>query len=70
LLRAEVEPAAEVLRSATAVNARLLGRDGDLGVVAEGARADLLVVGGDPTADVSLLEGDRLRAVVRRGEVL
>jgi imidazolonepropionase-like amidohydrolase len=71
-LRTEVEPAAAVLRSATAVNARLLGREGDLGVVAEGARADLLVVDGDPTADVSLLEGDgrHLRAVVRRGEVV
>ena len=71
-LRAEVEPPAEVLRSATAVNARLLGRDGDIGVVAEGARADLLVLEGDPTADVSLMEGDgrHLRAVVRRGEVV
>ena len=70
-LRAEIEPAADVLRSATAVNARLLGREGDLGVVAEGARADLLVVDGDPTADVSLLEGDgrHLRAVVRRGQL-
>ena len=71
-LRAEIEPAAEVLRSATAVNARLVGREGELGVVAEGARADLLVVDGDPIADVSLLEGDgrHLRAVVRRGELL
>jgi imidazolonepropionase-like amidohydrolase len=72
VLRADIQPAAEVLRSATAVNARLLGREGDLGVVEEGARADLLVVDGDPTADISLLEGDgrHLRAVVRRGEVL
>jgi imidazolonepropionase-like amidohydrolase len=71
-LRAEIEPAAEVLRSATAVNARLLGREGDLGVVAEGASADLLVVDGDPTVDVSLLEGEgrHLRAVVRRGELV
>ena len=71
-LRADIEPGAEVLRSATAVNARLLGREGDLGVVAEGARADLLVVDGDPTADVSILEGDgrHLRAVVRRGELV
>ena len=71
-LRAEIEPPADVLRSATAVNARLLGREGELGVVAEGARADLLVVDGDPTADVSLLEGDgrHLRAVIRRGQLV
>jgi len=72
VLRAEIQSAAEVLRSATAVNARLLQREGDLGVVEEGARADLLVVDGDPTADISLLEGDgrHLRAVVRRGELV
>ena len=70
-LRAEIQPAAEVLRSATAVNARLLGREGELGVVEEGARADLVVVRGDPTADVSLLEdGRHLLAVVRRGQLL
>jgi imidazolonepropionase-like amidohydrolase len=41
-------------------------------VVAEGASADLLVVDGDPTVDVSLLEGEgrHLRAVVRRGELV
>jgi imidazolonepropionase-like amidohydrolase len=71
-IRARALPAAEILRSATLVNARILGREGELGVVAPGALADLLVVDGDPLADVTVLErGDAtLRAVVRGGELL
>ena len=44
-------------RSATIVNAELLNRTGELGVVASGARADLIAVDGDPLADISLLDG-------------
>lgn len=41
LLRAEVQSPLDVLRSATQVNADLLGRPGELGVVAPGAYGDL-----------------------------
>ncbi len=69
-IRARVLPAAEILRSATLVNASLLRRDGELGVVAAGALADLLVVDGDPLADVTLLaEPEKnLVAVMKGGE--
>jgi imidazolonepropionase-like amidohydrolase len=52
------------LRAATATTARRFGL-GDRGRVAEGLRADLLLVDGDPTADI----GDTLstRAIWRRG---
>jgi imidazolonepropionase-like amidohydrolase len=71
-IRARALPAADVLRSATLVNARILGREGELGVVAPGALADLLVVDGDPLADVTVLERPdaTLRAIVRGGELL
>ncbi len=71
VIRAEALPAAEVLRSATRVNARILRREGELGVVAPGARADLLVVDGDPLRDLSLLagEGQALAAVMKDGEL-
>ena len=61
--------ATEVLQSATSVNARLLGREGELGVVARGARADLVVVDGDPTADLALLQqqGARMPVVMKDG---
>jgi len=56
-LRAPAMPAAEILRSATAVNAELMGQAGLLGVIAAGAIADLIVVDGDPLADLTLLQG-------------
>ena len=72
LLRAEVQPALDVLRSATMVNASLLGRSGELGVVAPGALADFLLVDGDPLADLGVLarQGERLELVVRGGDVV
>jgi imidazolonepropionase-like amidohydrolase len=57
VIRAEAMPAFDIIRSATTVNAELLNRAGELGVVAPGARADLIVVDGDPLADISLLDG-------------
>jgi imidazolonepropionase-like amidohydrolase len=57
VIRAEAMSPSEIIRSATSVNAELLNRQGELGVVAPGARADLIVVDGDPLADISLLDG-------------
>jgi imidazolonepropionase-like amidohydrolase len=72
VLRAQVQSTADVLRSATVVNAALLGRSGELGVVAPGAYADLLLVDGDPLADISVLggQGDHLDLIVRAGEIV
>jgi imidazolonepropionase-like amidohydrolase len=56
-IRARVLSPAEVIRSATVVNARILRKEGELGVIAPGALADLLVVDGNPLDDLSLLEG-------------
>jgi imidazolonepropionase-like amidohydrolase len=71
LLRAEVQSPLEVLRSATIVNADLLDRPGQLGVLKPGAFADLLLVDGDPLKDLSALagQGERLALIVRGGEV-
>jgi imidazolonepropionase-like amidohydrolase len=67
-LRAQAQPVTEVLRAATVAAAALLGED-DLGVVAPGARADLLVLDGDPYADLAVLTrpDEHLRAVLRDG---
>jgi len=71
-LRAQVQSAAEVLRSATTVNAELLGRAGELGVISPGAFADLLLVDGDPLADLSLLDGqgEHLDLIARGGSIV
>ena len=57
VIRAEAMAPFDIIRSATTVNAELLNRSGDLGVVAPGARADLIAIDGDPLADLSLLDG-------------
>jgi imidazolonepropionase-like amidohydrolase len=70
-LRSQVQPAAEVLRSATTVAARLLRLEGRVGVVAPGAWADLLVVDGNPLEDLEVLTDParNLRLVMAAGRI-
>lgn len=71
VLRSEVCTPLEILRQATSINADLLQRTGDLGVIAPGAQADILVVDGDPLADISVLEDHgRLALILKGGEAV
>ena len=71
-LRAQVQSPLDVLRSATLVNADLLGKSGELGVVAPGALADMLLFDGNPLHDITLTggQGDHLDLIVRAGEII
>lgn len=59
----------QAISCATKNNAIAMRMPGELGVIADGYRADVLVVDGDPGSDVTVLQ-DRtnLRAVISRGE--
>jgi len=58
----------EALASATRVGAELMGMGDELGQVREGYLADLLLVDGDPLADVSILQRpERLIAILQNG---
>ncbi|WP_299141154.1 amidohydrolase family protein [uncultured Tateyamaria sp.] len=60
----------EALRCATMVGQSLMGRSDDLGQVKEGFLADLLLVRGDVTQDVSLLQHqDNLAMIMKDGKV-
>ena len=59
--------AAGALRTATAVAAEALGLSGELGVIAPGAVADLVLLDGDPLEDPANLR--RVRAVLRNGRL-
>ena len=67
-LRTEVMSAHDVITAATRTNAALLGRD-DLGVVAPGALADILIVDGDPLRNIGLFDeqGRNLPAIMKGG---
>jgi imidazolonepropionase-like amidohydrolase len=71
-LRSEVFTPLELLRQATSTTAQMMLMEGQIGCVAPGAHADLLVVDGDPLKDISLLaaDGRNLRLIVRAGEVM
>jgi imidazolonepropionase-like amidohydrolase len=47
-LRCEIQPPIDVLRSATSINAEIIQRSGELGVIAAGARADLIALDENP----------------------
>jgi imidazolonepropionase-like amidohydrolase len=67
-LQSEVAGPLAVLRSATSVNADLLGRP-DLGRIAAGAVGDLLVLPGDPFTDPALLWTADRRTVIQAGTI-
>ena len=68
-LRSRVQAPADIIRSATTVAAGLFGLAGRIGVVEEGARADLLVVDGNPLEDLTLLQdqGRHMPAIMKDG---
>ncbi|WP_030250814.1 metal-dependent hydrolase family protein [Streptomyces violens] len=68
-LRAQVQPNADLIRSATTTAARLLRMEGQIGTLATGAHADLLVIDGNPLEDISVLTKpqERLEHVIKGG---
>ncbi|MGV3481462.1 MAG: amidohydrolase family protein [Sphingobium sp.] len=69
-LRREVMPAIDILRSATSVNAALINMTDDLGAVRPGFLADLIVIDGDPLADIELLARPEALMMVMKGGVV
>ncbi|GAB5077530.1 hypothetical protein ARTHROSP310_06720 [Arthrobacter sp. AD-310] len=60
----------DALRSATSTNAALLRRE-DLGRIAEGACADLVILDGNPFDEPSVLwDESRTRTVIKAGRIV
>ena len=70
-IRAQVQPAADILRAATTTAARLLDLQGHIGTLQAGAWADLVVLDGDPLSDITVLADheQHLRMVLKEGEI-
>ncbi len=71
-LRSEVFTPLELLQQATSNAAEMMMMEGLLGCIKPGAFADLLLVDGDPLADIGLLaaDGRNLAVIVRAGELI
>jgi imidazolonepropionase-like amidohydrolase len=70
-IRADFQPAIDIIRSATSVGANLVNMPGEIGCVAPGAYADLIVVERDPLEDVRVLAvPEKFRYVVSGGELV
>jgi imidazolonepropionase-like amidohydrolase len=71
-IRSRIQSPRDVLRSATEINAAIIGQQGKLGIVATGAWADLIVTRQDPLADLSILQhqGAHIRLILKAGEVV
>ncbi len=60
----------QAIQSATSWAAECLGLERELGTIEKAKRADLVVVAGDPLADVRVLQlADRVRLVIKNGVV-
>ena len=72
VLRAPALPPLELLQGATCIAARLMGRERELGLVAPGALADLLIVDGDPSATLDMLVAPEtgIRLLMQGGRVV
>jgi imidazolonepropionase-like amidohydrolase len=60
-------PPAEVLRLATLTSAQVIGANGERGVIAPGKLADLILVDGDPSAQIADI--DKLVMVMKGGRI-
>lgn len=71
LLRADLETPMLALRSATSINAEILGIGDDVGTIEVGKRADLVAWAGDPLADPKLFtDRTQVLVVLKAGSVV
>jgi len=61
-------PAPKVLQMATLTAAQVMKRDGELGSIAPGKLADMILISGDPTANISDIR--RIDTVIKGGAVM
>lgn len=70
-LRSKVLTAASILRSATSTCAKLFCMEGKVGVIAEGAYGDLLVLEKNPVTNIlSMLDPENIAMIVKEGEIV
>ncbi|VAV98066.1 Prolidase [hydrothermal vent metagenome] len=72
LIRSEIQSPFEILKSATSINAEIIGQEGVLGVVSPDAQADLILVDGNPLQDLTVFNGNgsKIAIVIKDGRIV
>jgi imidazolonepropionase-like amidohydrolase len=72
VIRGRVLPAHEVIATTTGQAAKLLRMEGKIGTIAAGAYADMIIVDGNPLADLSLLthQGAHMPLIMQGGKMI
>lgn len=72
IIRSQVETPAQILHSATRVNAQILRQEGELGVIAPGAVADFLLLDANPLEDLTVLQdqGKHMPLIAKAGDIV
>ena len=65
--RSEVSKPIDILRSATSINAEIAQLQGQVGVVAEGAFADLIALDGNPLKNLELFQDPGKMPMIMKG---
>ena len=58
----------DVIASATSIAAKILGADNEIGIIAEGMRADILILNADPIENISNTQ--KINTIIFNGEVV
>ena len=71
ILRQNIMPKSEILKSATLVNAEIVNQQDQIGIIKEGALADLLLIEGNPLEDFSVFQeqGKYISLIMKNGRI-
>ena len=71
ILRQNIMPKSEILKSATLINAEIVNQKDQIGIIKEGALADLLLIEGNPLEDFSVFQdqGKYISLIMKNGKI-
>lgn len=69
LIRSEIPGSVETLRQATVIGAEIINMEGRLGIIAENAFADILILDENPSENIAILDGqgEGIQGIIKDG---
>lgn len=68
-IRSEIPGSVETLRQATVIGAEIINMEGRLGIIAENAFADILILDENPAENIAILggQGEGIQGIIKDG---